>query len=128
MEITVLQEQGKVPVTVFKIKGNVTSDVELQEQAQKAHASGTHYILLDLSEVPYMSSAGLRALHSIFSLLRTHGASNEETKAGITSGTYLSPNLKLYKPNDHVREVLKISGYDMFLEIHTNYDKAIASF
>lgn len=128
MEIAVSQEQGKVPVTVFKVVGNLTSESELQEQAKKAHASGVHYILLDLSEVPYLSSAGLRALHFIFSLLRTHGASDEEAKAGITSGTYLSPNLKLYKPTKHVLEVLKMSGYDMFLEIHTNFEKAIASF
>jgi len=128
MEISVSQEQGKVPIAVLKVKGNVTSENELQEKAMEVHDSGTHHILLDLSEVPYMSSAGLRALHYIFSLLRTHGETDQATKAGITAGTYLSPNLKLYKPNKHVTEVLKTAGYDMFLEIHQDYKKAIQSF
>ena len=128
MEINLSQAQGNVSVTVIKIKGNITSEVELQEKAKEVHDSGIHHILLDLSEVPYMSSVGLRALHYIFSLLRTHEESDQATKAGIAAGTYLSPNLKLYKPNKHVTEVLKTAGYDMFLEIHTDYKKAIASF
>jgi anti-anti-sigma factor len=128
MEINISQDQGKVPVTVIKVKGNITSGGELQEKAEEVHEAGIHHILLDLSEVPYMSSSGLRAIHHIFSLLRTHGESDQATIAGIAAGTYLSPNLKLYKPNKHVAEVLKTAGYDMFLEIHTNYKKAIASF
>jgi hypothetical protein len=128
MEIQDLQEQGRVPVTVFKLKGTFTSEVELQEKAEVAHKNGAHYMLLDLSEVTYLSSAGLRALHSIFSLLRTHGENDEATKKGIVSGTYLAPNLKLYNPNKNVLQVLKTSGYDMFLEIHSDYQKALASF
>jgi hypothetical protein len=130
MEIKISQENGKVPVTVFKVKGNITSETELQEQAKAAHTSGTQNLLLDLSEVPYMSSAGLRALHHIFSLLRssTSGENDQKMRAGITAGTYASPHLKLYKPNAHVTEVLKTAGYDMFLEIHDDYKKAIASF
>jgi len=128
MEINISHEHGKTPVAVLKIKGNLTSEAELQEKAEAVHNAGTHHILLDLSEVPYMSSAGLRALYSIFSLLRTHGDSDQAAKAGIAAGTYLSPNLKLYKPNKHVTEVLKTAGYDMFLEIHQDYKKALASF
>ena len=128
MEISISEDKGKVPVTVFKIKGNINSEVELQEKAKAAHAEGANYLLLDLSEVPYMSSSGLRALHYIFSLLRTAGESEQATRTGIAAGTYASPNLKLYKPNNHVLEVLKTAGYDMFLQIHNDYKKAIASF
>lgn len=127
MEIQLSQEQGNVPVSVFKLKGNLTSEVELQKQAEAVHKAGIHHILLDLSELAFMSSAGLRALHHIFSVLR-HRENTEDAKKGITAGTYLSPNLKLYKPNKNVLEVLKTSGYDMFLEIHHDYKKAIESF
>ena len=128
MEINVSQDQGKVPVTVLKLNGNLTSEVELQEHAQKAHDGGSHYILLDLSEVPFMSSSGLRALHYIFTLLKTASDDDKAEKAGIVAGTFVSPHLKLFKPTQHVLEVLKTAGYDMFLEIHTDYKKAIASF
>jgi len=129
MEIKTSQDKGKVPVTVFKLKGNLTSEVELQEQAKAAYQAGTRHILLDLSDVPYTSSAGLRALHYMFSLFRTTSdETDQQMRSGITAGTYISPHLKLYKPNTHVTEVLKTAGYDMFLQIHTDYKKAIASF
>jgi hypothetical protein len=34
----------------------------------------------------------------------------------------------LLKPSKSVAEVLRMSGYDMFLEIHQDLKKAIASF
>jgi anti-anti-sigma factor len=128
MEINVSQAQGKVPITVIKLKGNLTSESELQTQAQKAHDAGSHHVLLDLSEVPYISSSGLRALHYIFSLLKTSQDDAATEKAGIVSGTFTSPHLKLLKPTQNVLQVLKTTGYDMFLEIHTDYQKAIESF
>ena len=130
MDIVVSQEQGKVPVTVFHLKGPFVWDEELIAQAQKAFAAGGRNILVDLTEVPYMSSQGLRALHSLYMLLRTDapGESNAAVSAGVSAGTYTSPHLKLLKPSKSVAEVLRMSGYDMFLEIHQDLKKAIASF
>jgi len=130
MDVTVSQAQGRVPVTIFRITGAVTTNQELEECARTAYAAGTRNILLDLAEVPYMATAGLRALHSIFTLLRadTPEESDATTKAGIAAGTFVSPHLKLLNPNAYVREVLKVAGYDMFLEIHSDLDQAVASF
>jgi hypothetical protein len=36
--------------------------------------------------------------------------------------------LKLLSPTQHVAESLRVAGYDMFLEIHQDRRKAIASF
>jgi hypothetical protein len=130
MDIVVSHEQGRVPVTVFHIKGSVTGDEQLQNLAQEHHATGTRNVLLDLTEVPYMSSQGLRALHYMYTLLRsgTPEESDEAVSSGIAAGTFTSPHLKLLKPSKHVLEVLKATGYDMFLEIHDDYKQAIASF
>lgn len=130
MQITVSQEQARVPVTVFHLNGDLTSEVQLQTQAQEAYEAGTRYLLLDLKEVPYMSSAGLRAIHHIFMMLRsdTPAESDQAMKAGISAGTFTSPHLKLLNPTKHVHEVLKTAGYDMFLEIHQDYKRALASF
>jgi anti-anti-sigma factor len=64
VEISISQEQGRVPVTVFHIKGDieVTSYQQLEAAASQAIASGTRYLLLDLAHVAYISSAGLRAI------------------------------------------------------------------
>jgi hypothetical protein len=130
VEITLSQEQGRVPVTVFHLKGAITSNEELEKQARMAFDGGMKNLLLDLTDVPYIATSGLRALHNIYTLLRTdmHEESDEAVRIGIASGTYVSPHLKLLKPSAHVLEALKVAGYDMFLEIHRDPKRAIASF
>lgn len=130
MEITVSHQQGRVPVTVFHLKGDLMSDEELTALAEDAFQDGARNLLLDLSEVPYMSSQGLRALNRLYTLLRTDAVeeSDAAVKAGIAAGTFKSPHLKLLNPSKHVREVLSIAGYDMFLEIHRSLKDAVASF
>ena len=130
MDVSVSHAQGKVPVTIFRITGAVTDNQELEALAQTAHDDGARSIVLDLTDVPYMATAGLRALHAIFVLLRadTPEESDDATKIGIAAGTFMSPHLKLVKPSAHVLEVLKAAGYDMFLEIHRDVDQAVASF
>jgi hypothetical protein len=130
MEIAVSEVQARVPVTIFYLKGAVTSNTEIEQRAQAAFDAGARNILLDLSEVPYMATSGLRALHFIYTLLR--GDAEEESdavvKSGIAAGTYTSPHLKLLKPNANVTEALKVAGYDMFLELHSDKNKALNSF
>ena len=87
-------------------------------------------MLLDLSQVAYVSSAGIRALHSIFKLLRTEAPeeSNEAIQRGLRDGTFKSPHLKLLNPTPRVLEILTMAGKDMLLEIHHNRAEALASF
>ena len=130
MEMSVSQEQGRVPVTVFRLKGPVTDEEPLQSQAKQAYEDGTRDIILDLTDVPYMASPGLRALQYIYTLLRTNSPeeSDEVMQKGIVAGTWKSPHLKLVHPSQDVLELLRATGYDMFLGIHSNLKGAIASF
>ena len=130
MDVTLSQAQGRVPVAIIRIEGAVTDNRDLEAHAQAAYEAGARNILLDLTDVPYMATAGLRALHAIFALLRadTPEESDDATKSGIAAGTFMSPHLKLVKPSAHVLEVLKAAGYDMFLEIHRDVNQAVASF
>ena len=132
MEITVTQEQGRVPVTVLHVQGDVnasTADQFLAE-AQGAYDDGARDMLIDLSGVSLLSSAGLRTLHSIFNMLRSDSPeeSDEAVRKGLTDGTFKSPHLKLLNPDKNVTQVLSMAGFDMFLEIHNNLKKAVASF
>lgn len=130
MKISVTHEQAKVPVTVLRLSGNLTSEEELQATAKDVFDRGARNILIDMSDVPYVASAGLRALHYIYTLLRTEAAneSDEAVKRGIATGTFTSPHLKLLKPNPKVLDVLKMTGYDMFLQIHHDFRRAVDSF
>ncbi len=132
MDITVSTEQGRVPVTVFRAKGeiNVTSYEQLQAQAKQAHENGARDLLLDLTDVPYVSSAGIRALNAIFHLFRSDSPaeSDEAMRKGMSDGTFSSPHFKLLSPSRNVRESLSMAGVDMFLAIYTDLKTAIASF
>lgn len=133
LQITVLQEQGRVPVTVLRVEGDVidaNSYDLLESQARAAIEAGTRNLLLDVTKMKYISSAGLRAIHTIFMLLRgdTSAESDESMKKGLMDGTFRSPHLKLLNPSPAVTETLRAMGFDMFLEIHRNLKDAIASF
>ena len=124
--------QGRVPVTVFHLDGEIDSNSyeELQSQAKQAFDSGSRSLLLDLAKVGYISSAGIRALHYIFNLLRGDSASesDEAIRKGLRDGTFKSPHLKLLNPQPKVQQVLKSTGYDMVLEIYTDMKAAVNSF
>jgi hypothetical protein len=130
MEITTSDEMGQVPITVFHLSGSLTEEEPLISQVTIHYESGMRYALLDLSKVGYISSSGLRAIHSIFMLLRGDSPeeSDESITKGIARGTYTSPYLKLFKPKKDAMKTLRISGYDMFIEIFKKYKEAIASF
>lgn len=129
MEITTSQANGRFPVTIFHLKGDLMDEEPLYSQAAHAIAAGQQHILLDLSQVPYISSAGLRAIHQIFQLLQDNDPEDRDVmKRGIMAGTYSSPYLKLLNPSKHAAKALSLAGYDMFLEIHKNRQTAVDAF
>jgi anti-anti-sigma factor len=134
MDIKTYTEKRDVVVTVMHVDGNIdaaTYDV-FQSKADELIDSGAHFILVDLSHVPFVSSAGMRALQHMYNRLRSlypdSDVSDEDVKKGIRAGTYRSPFLKLLNPSKEAAKTFEISGFDMFVEIFTDKDKAIASF
>jgi len=133
MEITVDQAQGSAaPVTVFHVKGEINTQTHemLHTAMKQAYDAGARNIIIDMTEVPYMSSAGLRLLSSMMKLLRGDAPyeSPEEMSKGIRAGTYTSPHLKLVNPTPLVKEVLHASGLDMVLQIFRTVDEALSTF
>ena len=132
MDITVSQEQGRVPVTVLHIdsKTDSASANELEKKAMEVIDAGARHLILDLSKIPYMSSAGLRVLQEVFNKLRevSTGESDKEMYRKINDGSFKSPHLKLLNPTKEVMEVLKMSGFDMLVSIERDLKAAVASF
>ena len=134
MEITVSTKNGRVPVTIMHVDGSIdTANSNLfQKKAEELINGGARYILVDLAQCPYMSSASLRALNFIFKELNaihpdaTLGES--EITRGISEGTYKSPYLKLANISNDTKIVFKTSGFDMFLEFYDDLNQAIAAF
>ena len=134
MEIKVSTESGRVPVTVLHVDGNIDSSTyeQFQSTARKLVAEGARYMLVDLSHAPFVSSAGLRALHTLFNELRSRNPeanlSDEQMKKGISAGTYKSPHLKLLNLSPETKTAFETSGFDMYIETFTDRNAAIASF
>ena len=134
MEIEVHAENGRVPVTVLHVHGNIDSSTyhEFESKADELINNGTRYILVDLSHAGFISSAGFRALNHIFKKLRSvHpdvNLTDEEMRKGISAGTFKSPHLKLLKLSPETRTAFEMSGFDMYLETFTDMQTAIASF
>ena len=132
MEITVTTMQGRIPVQVVRAQGNIDSSnyETFQAKAKELIDGGARHILLDFTDAPYVSSAGLRAIQTIFNQLRAFddGISDEEVHKGINAGTYKSPNLKVTNLSKATKEIFSMSGFDMFIETFTDVKTAIASF
>jgi len=132
MEIKVSEERGTVPVSVMHVAGNIDSSTyeAFQARADELMQAGARRLLIDLEEVPLVTSAGLRALNSIFNRLRelTPDVSDEEMRNGINAGTYKSPHLKLLKPSKASTIALEHSGFSMFLETFTDMKAAVNSY
>lgn len=138
MNLIVEQVEGRVPVTVVGIHGDLDGSnyQELIAKAKDLYKTGTRRLLLDLSDMPYMSSAGLVALHSVLLLLR--GEEPPDPQSGwnayhavardrdASSGA--QPYLKLLGPQPKVARTLQVTGMKEFFEIHTDLNTAIASF
>ncbi len=134
MDIKVSTENGRVPVTIVHVDGNIdaASYKGFQSKMEELIKNGTRHILVDLSGAPFVSSSGLRAIHHIFNELRSlhpdANLSEDDVKKGIGAGTYKSPHLKLLNPSKATGLAFKTAGVDMYLETYTDLKTAIASF
>src|SRR5574341_636246 len=136
MEITVSQEQGRVAVTVVHVRGDVDASnyTELVKKVEELYKGGAKDFLIDLNAVPFMSSAGLVALHSIAMTLRGEPpgdprpgwelvkAMNRARDGGMRA------HVKLLKLQPHVAEIFDKAGFTQFFEIFDDLQKALASF
>ena len=134
MEVKAFTENGRVPVTVMHVDGNIDSltSEAFQAAANDSIAKGARHILVDLSHAKFVSSAGLRALHDVFNQLRDldpdTSMNDDDVRQGISAGTYKSPHLKLLNLSPEARVGFETAGFDMFIGTFTDKAAAIASF
>ncbi len=136
MQIIFFKQEGKVPVTIMQLMGNLDASnyTEVIDKAQDAHNDGVRDLLIDLSKVPYVSSAGLMSLHTV--VLIFSGQSVQSKSGGrpafrpinMTRDGEVRKHLKLFNPQPAVNEVLDVVGLKQFFDIHTDLDTAINSF
>lgn len=135
MDIKLSKAAGRVQVTVIRLAGELDgqSYTQLIDQARELYKDGARDFLIDLTDLTYISSAGLVALHSV--ALLTNGEQLPDTEAGWS--TYRSvknatasvqTHIKLLNPRDEVKSVLEMVGFDRVFTVFTDLDEAIKSF
>ena len=136
MNISVRQVQGRVPVAVLGVQGDLDASNyrDLIATATEVYGAGTKDILLDLTNTSFVSSSGLVAIHSIAILVRGEPLPEEDAGWGALRavrqglGTGVQEHVKLLSPQPNVVRTLEKTGMVEFFEVHTDLDTAIASF
>jgi len=136
MQIYLSKQQGRAPVTIMHLTGSLDASnyTEVITRAQEAYDEGTRDLLIDLSKVPYISSAGLMSLHAVVLIFAGKSMLSKETKR--PSFRSIDPqrdsaglqHVKLLGPQTAVEQVLDVVGLKQFLDIHTDLETAIQSF
>ncbi len=136
MNITISQRQGHVSVTVIQLEGKLDSNSfqRLIDEAKKVYEGGARDLVLDMSKLTYISSAGIVSLHSVAKLFRGEPLPDAEagwsairsTERDRASG--VQQHVKLCAVPAEVRSVLDVVGFSAFFEMHADLQQAIASF
>jgi len=111
--LTNLKIEQKGDIFILRIKGRldaVTSPL-VEKKVFEAINNGQSNLLLDMAEVVYLSSAGMRMLLSITKRLRT-----------------MSGKLAICSVTTNVVDVLKMSGFDHTLHLFKTEEEALRYF
>jgi anti-sigma B factor antagonist len=108
MNITEREENG---IAVFVLEGRVDSEgaVDLDLALQTAVSEGKYKIILDMSQVRYINSSGLRTLADILTQNKQNGG-----------------DLRLVDLNPKVARVFQIIGFDKFFNAYDTLEEAKA--
>jgi anti-anti-sigma regulatory factor len=138
MEIIVSKSQDTPSISIMRLRGALDGDTYQYfiDEAQKLYDLGARDLLLDMSEMTFLSSAGIAALHRVARVFRGEDRSNlDEGWAAMRAigrerddGYQIQEHIKLLSPSDNIQQVLDMVGFKAFFEIYTDIHPAIASF
>ena len=136
MDIIISQNQDSSSVTIMQLQGALdgSSYQHFIDEAQKLYDAGTRNLLLDMSELTFLSSAGLAGLHRIARVFNGEDrATMEEGWSAIHAmgkerDSGFQKHVKLLNPSEKMLDVLDTVGFKTFFEIFTGTDAALAAF
>jgi anti-anti-sigma regulatory factor len=136
MHITVEQAQGRVPITILAIHGDLDASnyEQLIARARELHQAGARRLLLDLGDMRFMGSSGVVAIHSVALLMRGEQPPDPEEgwqayhSIDHARGSGAQQHVKLLNPQPKVSRTLQMTSMSQFFEIYTDLQAAIGSF
>jgi len=134
MEIIVSIHQVEKPIAVLRVKGeiNAANYLDIVTKAQEIYRDSAKDLILDLSEVPNITSTGLVALHQLSLIysgvpqrIETDGT---EVRTDFTHSNSARRHVKLLSPQLVVDKALESAGLKLFFKIFGDLESAIESF
>lgn len=131
MEISISIEQAQEPIAVMRLKGDLDASnfLDVVTKAQEIYQKPARNLIIDLSEVPYISSAGLVAIHKIALLYSGVPQQVEQnTRPDFTHSSTARKHVKLLSPQPAVNQILDTTGLKLFFKVFDNLESALQSF
>jgi ABC-type transporter Mla MlaB component len=133
MSITIIHQSQRTWTAVLRLAGVLdrSNYHDLLAQALVACDVGARHLIVDLSDVERVSTAGMVGLHAVAMLAR--GAPPPDPESGwaaIRAIAECHPHLRrlaVVNPRPSVREALAGPPYTDFLTIHADLDTALAA-
>src|ERR1041384_7845684 len=118
LRITAEQMEADVPVTVLHLRGwlDAQSETQLLETARTAFDGGAHYLLIDMSDLDTLTSAGMRALQKVYQIFTP-----KEDRFKVA-------HLKLCNAPPQIYNVLGITGFLQNIPMYESLDAALQTF
>jgi len=123
-------------VTVVKLEGQLDGQTyqDLINKAREAYKAGWRDFLVDMSDLTYISSAGLVALHSVALLAKGEELPDTDEgwaayrSLGRSKEAGIQEHMKLLNPRPEVLSVLEMVGFSTVFKIFSDLDEAVKSF
>lgn len=119
--------EGNIPVLHLAGRLDGQSENTLIKYAQDEYDSGMRLLLLDLSQLDMLTSAGLRAFHTIYKLF-TPLVEIEEWKKKHHDEPYKSTYFKLAGTTPEIYYVLNIAGFLHNIPVFADLHEGLLSF
>lgn len=137
MQTTVERVEGTVPVTVVTLAGELDASnyLRLVDDVRPLYADGARRLLLDLTDLSFISSSGLVALYSILMVMQGEEPPDPEygwsalhaMERGAEEGG--SQNVvRIAGMQPGVADVLRRTGLDALFPSHPDRESALAAF
>lgn len=133
MEIAVSIRQAEQPIAIMQLKGEISAAnyMEVVNTARELYNNPARHLIIDLSGVTSVSSAGLVGLHKI-ALVYTGDpqmqVDKDESRPDFTHNSSARKFVKLLSPQPEVDEALKNAGLKLFFKVFTDLETALQSF
>jgi len=117
------------PIPVLHLKGHLDASTEgvFLDRARHIKESGARFLLVDLTNVDFITSAGLRAFHNGFKLF-TPLNEVEQWQKQNPGDVYKSSYFKLAGASPDVYYVLSLAGFLHNIPIFPTLQEALDSF